>query len=168
MDQGNLVCQIREVESTCPGQPGHLGTEVLTQHVSVTAPVLPKDRSRAFLWGMGGTILSVLSFVAMIGFEQYSGMLSELRNDLKHFNETSADYVKKDSFQRFRDLLRDCYKQTQAANLARAQLEEELKESKKARQDLERELQHLREQLAYVEGRQMAAPHFDSPASAKK
>ena len=41
-------------------------------------------------------------------FEQYNGMLSELRADLKHFNETSNEYVKKERLQKCWEHLKSC------------------------------------------------------------
>jgi hypothetical protein len=59
---------------------------------------------------MGGTLLSALGFVGLALFEQYNGMVTELRHDLKNFNETTAELVKKDSLQRLRDQLRSSAK----------------------------------------------------------
>jgi chromosome segregation ATPase len=116
---------------------------------------------------VGGTVLSVVGFLAMILFEQYNGMLTELRNDLKHFHETSADYVKRESLQKVREQLRECHKELQASGMARAQLEQELRASEKARDELGREVQRLRERVAYVEGWQTARPD-SGPATAGK
>ncbi len=94
----------------------------------------------------------------MLLFEQYNGMLAELRNDLKHFNETSGEFVKKDVLQKTREHMRDCYKEMQACNVARTQIEQELRLSEKARTDMVAEMQRLRERLAFLEGRQTAVP----------
>jgi hypothetical protein len=107
---------------------------------------------------MGGTILSAAGFVGLALFEQYNSMLSDLRNDLKHFNETSSSFVKKDSFQRFRDQTKERFKETQDALGVKAQLEHELKVSEKARADMAQEMQRMRERMAYLEGRQSATP----------
>jgi len=117
---------------------------------------------------MGGTILSAVGFIAMILFEQYNSVLSELRNDLKHFHETSSEFVRRDSFQKFRDQFRERFKEMQAADLARMQLEQELRVAEKARDEMTRTLQQLRERLAYVEGRQMAAPSINPTTATKK
>jgi hypothetical protein len=105
---------------------------------------------------MGGTALSVAGFVALALFEQYNGMLAELRNDLKRFHEASGELVRKRSLQRLREALKEQVKQGHAFDLARAQMERELRACEKARQDTAAELQRLRERVARLEGRQMA------------
>ena len=129
---------------------------------------LTKAKKRRLLWGLGGTILSGLGFVGLALFEQYNGVLSELRADLKHFNETSSEYVKKDSFQRFRDHIRDSMKELHGADVAKVRLEQELKLSEKAREELAQELHQMRERLAYLEGRQTATPTASQQNSIKK
>jgi hypothetical protein len=157
MEQSELIC--RNGDSTSPS---------VTQ-----APHADETRSKGrgrgpLFWGMGGTILSAVGFIAMILFEQYNSVLSELRNDLKHFHETSSEFVRRDSFQKFRDLFRERFKEMQAADLARMQLEQELRVAEKARDEMTRTLQQLRERLAYVEGRQMAAPSINPTTATKK
>jgi hypothetical protein len=115
-------------------------------------------RRRAILWGIVSTVLSAIGLVGLALFEQYNGMLSELRADLKHFNETSADYVKKDRMQHVRDEMKECFRELESSKLAREQLERELKASEKTREDVVKEMQLLRERLAYVEGLRAAAP----------
>src|SRR5262249_42502583 len=79
-----------------------------------------KNRGRGpLLWGMGGTLLSALGFIGLAMFEQYNGMLTELRNDLKHFNEVSAEFVKKESMQRLRDQLKVSFKEIEESAVAR-------------------------------------------------
>jgi septal ring factor EnvC (AmiA/AmiB activator) len=129
---------------------------------------LTKAKKRRLLWGLAGTILSALGFVGLALFEQYNGVLSELRADLKHFNETSSEYVKKDSFQRFRDHFRDCMKEFHETEAAKARLEQELKASEKVRDELTQEVHQMRERLAYVEGRQTATPTASQQNSIKK
>jgi hypothetical protein len=114
-------------------------------------------RRWALLWGMGGTVLSALGFVALALFEQYNGMLSELRGDLKHFNETASEFVKKDTLERVREHAREATNEIHASHAARTQLEQELKASEKAREEMAHELRQMRERLAYLEGR-LAGP----------
>jgi chromosome segregation ATPase len=104
----------------------------------------------------------------MILFEQYNGMLTELRNDLKHFNETSGEFAKRDSLQRCRDQIKECLKEIQAANTARAQIEQVLRASERTREEMTRELQRMRERLAYVEGWQTALPNPNAAQASKK
>jgi hypothetical protein len=119
-----------------------------------------KKRGRGpLLWGMGGTIMSALGFIGLALFEQYNGMLTELRNDLKHFNEISSELVKKESLQRLRDQIKERFKQFEESNTAKAQLETELRTSERAREEMARELQRMRERLAFLEGRQTASPN---------
>jgi len=110
------------------------------------------------LWGMGGTILSAVGFIALALFEQYNGMLTELRNDLKHFNEISSELVKKESLQRLRDQIKERFKQLDDLSTAKAQLETELRTSERLREEMTHELQRMRERLAFIEGRQTASP----------
>jgi chromosome segregation ATPase len=120
------------------------------------------------LWGTGGTVLSAVGFIALALFEQYNGMLSELRSDLKHFNETSSEYVKKESVQKYREEMRECLKEQQTSNAARSQLEQELRASERAREQMGRELQRMSERLAFLEGRQSASPPPYPIATAEK
>ena len=168
MDQGSLECRNGESTSSGMAQVTHPAGDSTDQQVGPAAAPSANSRRRALLWSMGGTILSAVGFVALALFEQYNGMVSELRSDLKHFNETSSEFVKKDSLQKIRDKMWDCLKEMQASNVARAQLEQELKASEKARTEMASELQRMRERLAYVEGRQMALPNAGPAASAKK
>ena len=115
------------------------------------------------IWGMAGTILSVVGFIGLALFEQYNSMLSELRTDLKHFNETTNEYAKRDSVQRLRDQVKDCLKEIQTANSIRTRLEMELTASEKLREEQNRQVQQMRERLAYVEGRQGATLNLSTP-----
>jgi hypothetical protein len=129
-------------------------------------PAPRKEKRFSWWWGLsGGTILSAVGFVALALFEQYNDGLTELRNDLKHFNETSADLVKKEELRNRMDHIRSGMKELQAANLANAarearftHLEQQLKACTEEKAEMAREVQRLRERLANVEGRQAAAP----------
>lgn len=126
--------------------------------VETRASSLQKRRRLTLIWGICGSVLSALGFVGMSLFEQYNDSLNELRRDLKHFNEASADLVKKDSLQKLRDKLKDVMIELRDSSVLRLQLERELHESETERKELNRELQLLRERLASVEGRQSAIP----------
>jgi hypothetical protein len=117
-----------------------------------------KAKWRRLLWGVGGTALSAIGFIGLALFEQYNGVLSEFRADLKHFNETSSEYVKKESFQRFREHFRESMKELHEGELTRMRLEQELKASEKAREELALELRQMREHLAFLDGRQSTTP----------
>jgi hypothetical protein len=120
----------------------------------------------ALLWGVGSTLLSVLGFIALALFEQYNSGLNELRNDLKHFNETSGGFVKREDLQRFRDQVRGRFKELQADGTLRAHLEQELRASEKAREEMAHELQRFRERLAFMEGRQTVPSSTQKPGPA--
>jgi septal ring factor EnvC (AmiA/AmiB activator) len=163
MDQTALV--YRTAEETCsrPPQPAHL-----IEALPSTRSLSRKKGRRALFWSMGGTLLSAVGFVALALFEQYNGMLTELRNDLKHFNETSSDYVKKDSIQRLREHVLECIKDLNVVTAARTQTEQELRASERAREEMAREVQRMRERLAYLEGRHSAVPNSNSPAAVSR
>lgn len=113
---------------------------------------------RALFWSAGGTVLSAVGFVALALFEQYNSCLTELRGDLKHFNEISADLVKKESMRRCYDTVKECKQELHAVRTTRTDLDKESALYRKDREELLRELQKLRERLAAVEGRQAATP----------
>src|SRR5262249_8514397 len=120
---------------------------------------LPHGRRRtALLWSIGGTIFSAVGFILLALFEQYNDSLSELRHDLKHFNESSGDLVKKESMHRFMSHIKNCYKELHEAQASRKLRERELRASEADRRELTHEPQQLRERLASVEGRQAATP----------
>jgi hypothetical protein len=115
-------------------------------------------KSTAFWWSICGTVLSVVGFVGLALFQQYNSALSELRADLKHFNEVSGELVKKESLRRCIDHLIECKKELQTATASRATLEREFEDCKKDRAEMAREVQHLRERLAALEGSRGASP----------
>jgi len=92
------------------------------------------------------------------GFEQYKSSLSELRADLKRFNEISGELVKKDSMRKCIDHLIECKQELQAVRLSKENLAQELAAVHKDREEMRHEVQHLRERLASLEGRQSATP----------
>ncbi|HEV3261840.1 MAG TPA: hypothetical protein VG013_33630 [Gemmataceae bacterium] len=109
-------------------------------------------KRRALIWGITSTVLSAIGLIGLAMFEQYNGMLSELRSDLKHFNEISGEFVKKDRMQRCWDRMREYSREVAAASMAREQTERELQASERAREEMTKEMQQLRERLAYLEG----------------
>ena len=117
-----------------------------------------KAKRRRWIWGIGGTVMSAVGFIALALFEQYNSVLSEFRADLKHFNETSSEYVRRESFQRFREHFRESMKELHEAELTRVRLEQELRASEKAREELALELRQMREHLAFLDGRQTTTP----------
>jgi hypothetical protein len=120
------------------------------------------------LWGLGGSVLSVLGFVAWGLFEQYNGCLAELRGDLKRFNEVSDTFVKKESMQRLREQVRGHMKEMQAVAALKSRFESELRASEKAREEIGRELLRLRERLAFVEGQRSAGARREAAQGDKE
>jgi hypothetical protein len=145
------------MEPNRPTLPGHTA-EAMSPPQPSGWSFLPQGRSRrAVVCAVVSTVLSGVGLIGLALFEQYNSALSELHNDLKHFNETSGEYVKKDRLQKCWEHLRECAHATNAANAARERLETELKASERSREDLAREMQRLRERLSYLEGMKAAA-----------
>jgi hypothetical protein len=117
-----------------------------------------REKGRALWWSVGGTVLSGVGFICLALFEQYNSSLSELRSDLKHFNEISGELVRKESLHKCIDHLIECKKELHAVLAAKAELDHELAVVRKDREELARQLQALRERMASVEGRQSATP----------
>ncbi len=151
-----------ETDLSCAVQPAPLS------QASASAPPAPpacptcaarphgSGRRTALWWGVGGTLLSGLGWVALMLFDQYNAGLAELRTDLKHFHEARAELVKKETFRKMVDHLKECYKELQASSAAREALQRQLADSERARRVVARDLQRLRERVASVEGRQAA------------
>ncbi len=154
MDQSAIVCRSVEVVSPHDRVAQH-GAEGHSHHGH--GPGHGKGRL-AMLWGISGTVVSAMGFVGLSLFDQYNHSLTELQRDIKHFHEVSGNLVKKESLQRCYERLGDCIKELQASAATRTQLEKELETAQKDRRELERDLQHVRERLANVEGRQAATP----------
>jgi hypothetical protein len=67
-----------------------------------------------------------------------------------------------------REHMKEYIKDVQALNVTRAQVEQELKASEKARVEMAAELQRMRERLAFLEGRQAATPATSAAPPAKE
>ena len=187
METSNRLCE--EVRTITVGAPSHLvattveHSKLYSQHTDEISTSRPKGWRRLVLfWSVsGGTVLSIVGFVALTLYQSYSDSLMELHRDLKHFNETSADYVKKSSLQNRMTWLKDNFKDirdaeantakdlegVRAANIRREErmkvLEEKLQAFDAERKTLGAEVQRLREELAKVEGRQEAAHSAVAP-----
>ena len=148
------------MEPNCPTLAPSRGysTETVSRPQPQTWPLLPQGRARrAIVCAVASTVLSGLGLVALALFEQYNSALTELHNDLKHFNETSGEYVKKDRLQKCWEHMRECAHAMNAANAARERMEHELKVSERSREDLAKEIQRMRERLSYLEGLKAAS-----------
>ena len=130
MDQGSLVCKeaesLRSFETLTTPMHGQVHGHGCPNCQSTHPSGQRFGKRSALLFSIGGTVLSAFGFIAMMLFEQYNSSLAELRNDLKHFNEISSDFVKKESFRRSTDQVKECVKENQIAGLQRARLEQEL------------------------------------------
>jgi uncharacterized protein YlxW (UPF0749 family) len=128
-------------------------------------------RHRALFWTIGSSLLSAVGFLGIMMYEQYDRNLTELRNDLKHFNEVSGEQVKREEMRnRFTSMWtiikemqatgQENSKETQllkgdgiAKETRLTQLEQQLKTADEDRKELNREMLRLRERLAAMEGR---------------
>jgi hypothetical protein len=128
------------------------------QNTSASSWLGKGRKRRAILWGITSTVLSAIGLIGLALFEQYNGMLSELRSDLRHFNETSSDFVRKDRLQKCWDTMKECSRAMDALTAAKEQLEREVAAGERSRMELTKEMQRLRERLAYLEGMKMAKP----------
>jgi hypothetical protein len=141
-----------------PGFPSGVQLSYSTEHRAPSPPVSSpswfsnRRTRRAVICGVISTLLSAIGLIGLALFEQYNGMLSELRADLKHFNETASDYIKRDRFEKCLERLKECMKEVRASEAARERLDHELKTCERTREVLARDVQRLRERLAYVEG----------------
>ena len=70
----------------------------------------------------------------------------------------SGELVKKDSMRKCIDHLIECKQELQAVRLSKENLAQELAAVHKDREEMRHEVQHLRERLASIEGRQSATP----------
>jgi hypothetical protein len=157
MDEIAFVGQDEQGDSACPSYRTDNGSQ--DRKVVPSSPPPAKRGRTALIWGIASTVLSGVGFIALALFEQYNSSLSELRSDLKHFNETSSEFVKTEYFQKFREQTKTYIKELQATSVGQSQLEKELRISEKAREEMTREMQRLRERLAFVEGQHSALPN---------
>jgi hypothetical protein len=159
MDQNSFV--IRNVESVAPhrSRPSQHALDPLAEQSQIMNPTAahPRKKSRlAFIWGVSGTGLSALGFIVLTLYQQYNDSLNELRRDLNHFHEISGELVKKEGLRKCRDKLIDCLKEVRESTALREQIERDLRASEEQRKEMTHELQHVRERLASIEGRQSA------------
>jgi hypothetical protein len=172
MDPNRSICKdVQTVTLDVPPPPGPavFFTARHDAHLDPsTTPARPRQGRFSWFWGVsGGSILSVLGFLALTLYQQYNDSLTELRNDLKRFNITCGDLVKKDEMHNRMTHLYTKLKElgdNHADGKSHLMLvEHQLKVSEEERRELMHEVQRLRERLAAVEGRQSVAA---TPASA--
>jgi hypothetical protein len=169
MDQPVLVCRQNQDVGHYTTQAAQTAEPAATGAFHDAQPASTSRKGRnAMLWGVASTVLSVVGFIGYALFEQYNACLAELRNDLKHFNETASGFVHKDDFQRFRDQNKEHVKELHTAGVYRAQLEHELQNAEKARDEMAQELRHIRERIAFVEGQHAVLQSLPNPVPPAK
>lgn len=87
-------------------------------------PVKGEDRISMFWRIFGGTLLSITGLICITAYQQFTGTLSELRNNLNHLNESSRDLVKNDDFNNRLTSVWTTMKDVQAANVTVVALKE--------------------------------------------
>ncbi len=158
MYQTELTSAVPSVGLHTPCEVGNVPLHVCQACGSSAGRPSGAGKRTALWWGVAGTLLSGVGWIALMLFEQYNAGLAELRNDLKSFHEARADLVKKESLRKLYERFQDYIKEIQASTTAREALERQLRASEKNRRVLARDLQRIRERLASVEGRQAATP----------
>ncbi|HEV3263282.1 MAG TPA: hypothetical protein VG013_40985 [Gemmataceae bacterium] len=136
-------------------------------------PPKGEERIGVFWRVFGGTLLSIVALVCITVYQQFTSVLNELRNDVNRLNESRADLVKKEEFNsRMTSVwagMKDFQGATTAFTAAKERLtflEQHLKASEDDRKESVRELQHVRERLAVIEGSQ--GRPLSTPASLRK
>src|SRR5262249_33870355 len=111
----------------------------------------------------GGTLLSIAALVVVTAYQQLSGAINDLREQIAKVNEARADLVKKDEVNARTTNMRKGIKEAQASGTGvatvrekLAQQDQQLRQAEQERKDLAREVQLLRERIAKLEGRQGA------------
>ena len=156
MYQTETTTADRSAEFQQPAVAGRVAPQVCQACASCGGPPSRQGKRTALWWGLAGTLLSGLGWIALMLFEQYNAGLAELRNDLKNFHEARADLVKKESLHKLYERFQDFIREMQASTTAREMLERQLHQSERSRRVMARDLQRIRERLASVEGRQAA------------
>jgi hypothetical protein len=155
MYQSDLTSAVQPAGFVSPGAGGPLPPHTCHACGATSRPASSGKRA-ALWWGLGGTLLSGVGWVALMLFDQYNAGLAELRNDLKHFHEARAELVNKENVRKLYEHFKESLRELQASAAAREALQRQLQESEKGRRVMARELQRVRERLASVEGRQAA------------
>lgn len=114
------------------------------------------ERSSLFLRLFGGTLLSIAALVVITLTQQFSSILTEVRQDLNRMHESRGDLARKEEVAA---ALKDL--QAAASGIAALRersllLEQQLRAAEEDRKQLARDLRELRERLAVSAGRQNA------------
>ncbi len=155
------TCQRPEPAVALP-EPAPMVVTMSGPPVVYGTPRGPRRRKKqgiSWVWGIsGGGVLSALGFVALTLYQQYNDSVNELQRDLKHFNTASTELVRKDEFHNRMAPLWGQIQKLEKQLIEKSErlllVEHELKLSQEDRREQIRELQHLRERLASLEGQQ--------------
>jgi hypothetical protein len=124
-----------------------------------------EEKISVFWRVFGGTILSITALSVISAYQSLANGIHEVRTDVGHLREAGGEYIKKDEFNTRTNLIWNGIKDAQAitpsvtvlSNKA-ATLEAQLTAAENERRELCRELLHLRERLAKLEGQQEVKP----------
>jgi hypothetical protein len=134
-----------------------------------------EEKISVFWRVFGGTILSITALSVISAYQSLANGIHEVRSDVGKIREDGGNFVKKDEFNTRTTSIWNAIRDTQAvtpsvtvlSNKA-STLEAQLAAAEGERREMCRELLHLRERLAKLEGAQEVKPavkpatHFDS------
>jgi hypothetical protein len=136
----------------------------LTAAPSATA-AKPEERISIFWRVFGGTLLSISALVVMTVYQQFSGSINELRNNMDRLHETHADMLKKEEFNARSTTIWNAITQVKdevpAQKTRVTQLEVLVQSLQQERKELSIQVQALREKMAAIEARQGIIPKAD-------
>jgi septal ring factor EnvC (AmiA/AmiB activator) len=118
----------------------------------------PEEKVSVFWRVFGGTLLSIAALVVLTVYQQVSSGLADLRTNVNHLHETSADLLKKEEFNARATTIWTTINQFKdeapAQKTRLTQLEVEVRALQEERKELINQIQALRERMAALEGRQ--------------
>jgi hypothetical protein len=159
----------------------HLILAAETLRAGDTAGKRPaKDGERAeekisVFWRVfGGTILSITALMVLNAYQSLTKDIHDVRTDVGHLRETNGEFIRKDEFNNRTTKMWDSIRETQAVDSKATVLasrlsaqEAQLAAAEHERKEMLRELLHLRERLAKLEGLQEAKPTVKPAAHAE-
>jgi hypothetical protein len=129
------------------------------------SPARPEEKISIFWRVFGGTLLSIAALAVMTVYQQFSGSLNELRNNMDHLHETHVDMVKKEDFNARSTTIWNALSQVKdevpAQKTRVTQLEVLVQSLQQERKELSLQVQALREKVAAIEARQGLVPRTD-------
>ena len=113
----------------------------------------------------GGTILSITALSVISAYQSLANGIHEVRTDVGHLRETGGKYIEKDEFNSRTTLIWNGIREAQSVSPSvtvltnkTASLEAQLTSAENERKEMLREVLHLRERLAKLEGAQEVKP----------